>query len=59
MTLVDAKNVMSHLREVKPDDAVNEAVQQVAVGVGENEGVEREREREREGEGGKSNLTML
>lgn len=28
--LVDAKNVTSHLREVKADDAVNEAVQQVA-----------------------------
>jgi len=28
--LVDAKNVTSHLQEVKPDDAVNEAVQQVA-----------------------------
>ena len=30
MTLVDAKNVTQHLREVKADDAVNEAVQQVA-----------------------------
>jgi len=30
VTLVDAKNVTQHLREVKPDDAVNEAVQQVA-----------------------------
>ena len=29
MTLVDAKNVVSHLREKKADDAVNEAVQQV------------------------------
>lgn len=28
--LVDAKNVTSHLREVKADNAVNEAVQQVA-----------------------------
>ena len=28
--LVDSKNVTSHLREVKPDDSVNEAVQQVA-----------------------------
>jgi len=28
--LVDAKNVTSHLREIKADDAVNEAVQQVA-----------------------------
>lgn len=28
--LVDSKNVTGHLREVKPDDAVNEAVQQVA-----------------------------
>jgi G3E family GTPase len=28
--LVDSKNVTSHLREVKADDAVNEAVQQVA-----------------------------
>ena len=27
--LVDAKNVTAHLREVKPDGAVNEAVQQV------------------------------
>jgi G3E family GTPase len=27
--LVDAKNVTGHLREVKDDDAVNEAVQQV------------------------------
>jgi len=30
VTLVDAKNVTQHLREIKPDDAVNEAVQQVA-----------------------------
>jgi len=28
--MVDSKNVVSHLREVKPDDSVNEAVQQVA-----------------------------
>jgi len=30
VTLVDAKNVVSHLREKKADDAVNEAVQQIA-----------------------------
>ncbi len=30
VTLVDSKNVTGHLREVKADDAVNEAVQQVA-----------------------------
>lgn len=29
VTLVDSKNVTSHLREKKSDDAVNEAVQQV------------------------------
>jgi len=28
--MVDSKNVVSHLREIKPDDSVNEAVQQVA-----------------------------
>lgn len=30
VTLVDSKHVKQHLHEVKPDDAVNEAVQQVA-----------------------------
>lgn len=30
VTLVDCKHVQQHLHEVKPDDAVNEAVQQVA-----------------------------